>query len=323
MLAEKKKISTTKPKTTNSSTSLEKRKRNETNKNTFPLNKRGAVSNFFSSESPCSHFHTAIEFYPAAIITLPKSLWCSDLSVLVDPVLLANEPVLNVDYSDNPMWASEYSAGLYDSFNSMELQNRPDPHYLSRQTNITADKRARLINVIVSYSFIAFATVLQYLFFLQFKLCMREIPISSPAIFLAIQIVDLFYSRSKALVRHTDMLITGAAAMMVSFILFEPLNSLTESTPQIASKAEDSNRLRFSRFFEPAAAIEKTVTRVSFVALELHILHTIGWRVTGPTVYTYLCRYARAGELDSNTCPVARYRQSNRHFQVPFIVIYI
>jgi hypothetical protein len=145
---------------------------------------------------------------------------------------------------------------------------------------------------------------------------MREIPISSPAIFLAIQIVDLFYSRSKGLARHTDMLITGAAAMMVRVVpvLSARCRLFPRTSPlQIASKAEDSNRLRFSHFFEPAAAIEKTVTRTSFVALELHILQTIGWRVTGPTVYTYLCRYARAGELDSSTCPIARYHLTLKH----------
>ena len=62
--------------------------------------------------------------------------------------------VVNIDvmYSHLPEFAAHYSIDMYDYFNIVEDEYRPDHQYLFTQTAINAEQRAYLVNAMVCMS---------------------------------------------------------------------------------------------------------------------------------------------------------------------------
>lgn len=80
---------------------------------------------------------------------LPNSLWCNDIDS-VDAEFLLKQPLHYLDESNSPAMVSTCAIELYDNFNIQESEDRVDPQYFRRQPFVTVERRAKLVNVMVS-----------------------------------------------------------------------------------------------------------------------------------------------------------------------------
>ena len=84
-----------------------------------------------------------------------KSMWCMDIPVVASAITSSQRNVHNIDFAHRnmPEWSTSYSIDMYDYFNIIEDEFRPDHQYLHRQSAINAEQRAYLINAMVGLIF--------------------------------------------------------------------------------------------------------------------------------------------------------------------------
>ena len=80
-----------------------------------------------------------------------KTAWCTIIPTVPLHITTPQKNVVNIDvvYSHLPEYAAHYSIDMYDYYNIVEDEYRPDHQYLFTQTFINAEQRAYLVNAMV------------------------------------------------------------------------------------------------------------------------------------------------------------------------------
>eukprot|EP01034_Spumella_vulgaris_P032448 gene32448-40047_t len=219
--------------------------------------------------------HSPYEFITP--LEMPNSLWClgplktafidtSALIVDIDSVEVLRSA--NLDCS-----TSVYCEELYEHYDELESSMSVDPMYLDRHAQISMSLRSSMVNKMLNVSYL--------------------LSLSTPTLFLGVSILDRYLStETRRMILKSELLCLGYAALM------------------IASKYEEGGRFPgdeyVDEFFEKVRVDNTSHTLTNMVREESTILFAINWHVESPTIYTYLCRYSRAGELSMTACGVAR-----------------
>eukprot|EP01036_Dinobryon_divergens_P028125 gene28125-37021_t len=178
-----------------------------------------------------------------------KSAWCVTISVVPLTITTPQRNVVNIDvvYSHLPEFAAHYSIDMYDYFNIVEDEYRPDHQYLFAQTAINAEQRAYLVNAMISISRV------QYY--------------APSTVYLAVNIVDRYLSLTTERVQPVELLLIGVTSLMIAF------------------KHEESGCFRFDRMVRCVCSAEQAPrTQQQMVQLETKILTAVDFRITLPTL---------------------------------------
>ena len=159
----------------------------------------------------------------------------------------------------------EYANDIFTYYKSRQF-DFPIKDYLKTQRFITADMRGALINWLVNVQ--------------------EQFELNHETLYLAVKIIDIYLSRTKAEVRRGDLQLLGGTAVFLASKFDERVAPLIDDILYMCEDNYNADQI---------------------IKMELLLFKTVGFDLGIPLSYRFLRRFARVIKLEMHTLTLARY----------------